>query len=155
MYSPHFTQVSIAFAATFLVRIARYFPDELDLPRVAEDVEAIAALLARTPAGRYARSLRLIMRMARRENILPPKPDPSPGGSEPIPPAWIDAFDHMNPAVLDGHGRIGINKDAPLPLFLNGDLGTAMGPSDSRPFVGLEDFFVPAELDELLAHMNN
>lgn len=95
------------------------------------------------------------MRMARRENILPPKPDPSPGGSEPIPPAWIDAFDHMNPAVLDGHGRIGINKDAPLPLFLNGDLGTAMGPSDSQPFVGLEDFFVPAELDELLAHMNN
>lgn len=48
VYSPHFTQVSIAFAATFLVRIARYFPDELDLPRVAEDVEAIAAILARS-----------------------------------------------------------------------------------------------------------
>lgn len=91
------------------------------------------------------------MRKARRENILPAKTDPSPGGSEPIPPAWVDAFD-LDPRLLEGRGR---NKDAPLPLFLNGDLGTAMGPSDSQPFVGLEDFFVPAELDDLLAHMNN
>jgi hypothetical protein len=38
--------ICVAFAGSFLVRIARLFPDELDLKNVARDVEALAKLLS-------------------------------------------------------------------------------------------------------------
>lgn len=54
------------------------------------------------------------------------------GGSFSAPGAW-PAWDHDHP------------------LFLNPDLGPGADPGDAVPFVGLEDFFVPPELDDLLA----
>lgn len=38
--------ICVAFAGSFLVRIARLFPEELDLKNVARDVEALAKLLS-------------------------------------------------------------------------------------------------------------
>jgi hypothetical protein len=86
----HYTHVCVAFAATFLIRIARLFPRELDLRQSAKDVEELADLLAKgrsachycaryaltpvhlaVPAGRYARSLRLILRRARKQHVMP------------------------------------------------------------------------------------
>ena len=86
----HYTHVCVAFAATFLIRIARLFPRELDLRQSAKDVEELADLLAQgrsahdhcvgyvlilisltVPAGRYARSLRLILRRARKHHVMP------------------------------------------------------------------------------------
>ena len=40
------TDVCAAFAASFLLRIARLFPKELNLKRTAKDVEELAGLLA-------------------------------------------------------------------------------------------------------------
>lgn len=175
------------------MRIARFFPDELDLVRVAEDVEATAAVLSTLPAGRYARSLRLLLHKARRENIIPPaaqaahrKPAPPPPPpaaattsssslliTTPMPATTISASDTLAPtpanwfSALDLDidsmggmdpddpllGLMGLDKDAPLPLFLSGELGAAAAPEgmpDAAGFTGLEAFFVPAELDEFL-----
>ena len=89
--------VSAAFAASFLIRIARLFPHELNLRKTAKDVEELASVLEQgemrsldllisrlnrcgfaVPAGRYARSLRLLLRRARKSKYLPP---PSMPGS--------------------------------------------------------------------------
>lgn len=129
-----------AYAASFLIRIARFFPGELDHEAVAQDVEDVASALSKgkstcscttdttVPAGRYARSLRLILRKARRENIFPP-PRPendqrrlSAAGSLPTnppePTTWYDGL-NLHPGL--GHpgaalARMGYGKDAPVPL---------------------------------------
>ena len=78
--------VCAAFAASFLIRIARLFPNELNLKKTAKDVEELASILSEgrwtmmrnlsktdrvVPAGRYARSLRLILRRARKAKVIP------------------------------------------------------------------------------------
>jgi hypothetical protein len=88
-YAVHYTHVCAAFAASFLIRIARLFPQELNLKKTAKDVDELANVLAEgeslrlrrenpraprlrpVPAGRYARSLRLILRRARRAKVIP------------------------------------------------------------------------------------
>ena len=50
-----FTDVCAAFAASFLIRIARLFPRELDLKKTAKDVEELASVLE---TGRFRRLLR-------------------------------------------------------------------------------------------------
>ncbi|KAJ9102354.1 hypothetical protein QFC21_002754 [Naganishia friedmannii] len=77
-FAVHYTHVCAAFAASFLIRIARLFPRELDLKKTAKDVEELASVLEKVPAGRYARSLRLILRRARKQKFIPP---PSMPGS--------------------------------------------------------------------------
>lgn len=42
----HYTHVCVAFAASFLIRIARLFPSQLDLRQTAKDVEELAVLLS-------------------------------------------------------------------------------------------------------------
>lgn len=45
-YAVHYTHVCAAFAASFLIRIARLFPQELNLKKTAKDVEELAGILA-------------------------------------------------------------------------------------------------------------
>ena len=105
------------------------------------------------------------MRKARREKIFPPATrlgsGNTPAGSSsettlaptPSNPAdWLAAFD-IDPEGDPAFGLMGITKDGPLPLFLNGDLGTSVAPTDAVPFTGLEAFFVPAELDQFLSSL--
>ncbi|WVQ98787.1 hypothetical protein IAU59_005918 [Kwoniella sp. CBS 9459] len=83
-YAVHYTHVCAAFAASFLIRIARLFPGELNLKKTAKDVEELAMILSSIPAGRYARSLRLILRKARRQKLIPAAsrmPSPNKGSS--------------------------------------------------------------------------
>jgi hypothetical protein len=40
------TDVCAAFAASFLIRIARLFPNELNLKKTAKDVEELAGILS-------------------------------------------------------------------------------------------------------------
>ncbi|OCF36645.1 hypothetical protein I316_01898 [Kwoniella heveanensis BCC8398] len=89
-YAVHYTHVCAAFAASFLIRIARLFPGELNLKKTAKDVEELALVLSSIPAGRYARSLRLILRKARRQKLIPaasrmPSPNKGPSALPSIP----------------------------------------------------------------------
>ncbi|KAG7530394.1 hypothetical protein FFLO_05057 [Filobasidium floriforme] len=85
-FAVHYTHVCVAFAASFLIRIARLFPSQLDLRQTAKDVEELAVLLSQVPAGRYARSIRLILRRARRRNEIPlPSRATSPSRTNLVP----------------------------------------------------------------------
>ncbi|KAL7424072.1 hypothetical protein Q5752_001657 [Cryptotrichosporon argae] len=249
-YAVHYTHVCAAFAASFLIRIARLFPQELNLKKTARDVEELASVLSQIPAGRYARSLRLILRRARRAKVIPapsnvnsptrgavglphtpgagagafspsqlvnPSYLPTPtatgsgsgsGGRAPPPPAvaahqglvaaGIAALQsqpqpqtqaqpsaalaalspgtlllsatqmmHDSPSSSGGHelsefdllfaqenlerAGLQLGEGDALPLFLDGhSLGGTTGPHDA-PFVGLENWFLPVELDGRLA----
>lgn len=187
-YAVHYTHVCAAFAATFLIRIARLFPHELDLKKTARDVEALARTLSEIPAGRYARSLRLILRRARRAKVIPakstrgspkaapvpldmPLPDSHTPGAAAISPSLLLGTAQMldgSPSSGSEHREItefdllfaqenlqrsglSLNEGESLPLFLDGhSLGGTFEEGDTAPFVGLEQFFLPIDIDSRL-----
>ncbi|WVQ71655.1 hypothetical protein IAR50_001195 [Cryptococcus sp. DSM 104548] len=213
-YAVHYTHVCAAFAASFLIRIARLFPYELNLKKTAKDIEELASVLADIPAGRYARSLRLILRKARRQKVIPapsvissptrlniPLPGATPasvstafspsqlvnpafygaspaapqipdnsGGAatfSPNPPMLLNAtkqiindspssaelfeFDSLFAHETMEKAGIPLGENDQLPLFLDGQsLGASAGPTDTAPYVGLEQFFMPQDVDNRL-----
>ncbi|WVR05190.1 hypothetical protein IAU60_002202 [Kwoniella sp. DSM 27419] len=218
-YAVHYTHVCAAFAASFLIRIARLFPGELNLRKTAKDVEELAMVLSEIPAGRYARSLRLILRKARRQKVIPAAsrlpsptkpsaalppipapapappghtptastsafspsqlvnssfyPTPSPGGGGPAvsvspssaillnatqhimndSPSSTDMFEFDSLFAQETMEKAGIQlgEDNHLPLFLDGhSLGASANQMDMAPYVGLEQFFLPQEVDNRL-----
>ncbi|TIB30165.1 hypothetical protein E3P84_03445 [Wallemia ichthyophaga] len=66
-YAVHYTHVCAAFAGSFLLRLAKLFPEDLQLDSILERVEILAELLSRTPASRYGRSLRLMLNRSMRQ----------------------------------------------------------------------------------------
>ena len=97
------SDVCAAFAATLLIRLARIFPTELDLRQTARDVTELAKILSNVPAGRYARSIRLTLRSARRRKVMPPPSLPPSPSSRPsaLPPGQAAPFSpssYINPA---------------------------------------------------------
>lgn len=192
-YAVHYTHVCAAFAATFLIRIARLFPAELDLRKTARDVEELARTLSEIPAGRYARSLRLILRRARKQKVIPaksarasPKQTPAPlpestggastsaGETPQVPNVLIGASQMLDesPSSSSEHREItefdllfaqenlqrsglSLNEGEALPLFLDGhSLGSTFQDGDMAPFVGLEQFFLPVDIDSRLSGMS-
>ncbi|WVQ78323.1 hypothetical protein IAT38_000408 [Cryptococcus sp. DSM 104549] len=217
-YAVHYTHVCAAFAASFLIRIARLFPHELNLKKTAKDIEELASILSDIPAGRYARSLRLILRKARRQKVIPaPSAIPSPNRlAAPLPavaafspsqlvnpsfyaaspansvhpggtpsvggipsvagqvsqvspnsnmllnatsqiindsPSSAEFFEFDSLFAQETLERAGIQlgENDQLPLFLDGQsLGASAGPTDTAPYVGLEQFFLPQEVDNRL-----
>ncbi|ORY30762.1 hypothetical protein BCR39DRAFT_528194 [Naematelia encephala] len=61
---PH-THMSVAFAACFLLRTARLFPDRFDRVSIARDVETLTSMLADCGAGRLSRALGVMLVRAR------------------------------------------------------------------------------------------
>ncbi|OCF71780.1 hypothetical protein I204_07843 [Kwoniella mangroviensis CBS 8886] len=237
-YAVHYTHVCAAFAASFLIRIARLFPNELNLKKTAKDVEELAMVLSQIPAGRYARSLRLILRKARRQKVIPapsamPSPNriasalpnlsgsgsgnvpgprmgsgtpvdmtsalsstaasafspsqlvnpafyPSPAAGGVLPPANMSPssaavfmatgqlindspssaelfeFDSLFAQETMEKAGIPLGEDNQLPLFLDGQsLGSSANQLDMAPYVGLEQFFLPQEVDNRLTGPGN
>lgn len=60
---PH-TRMSASFAASFLLRTSKLFPDRLDPSAVAADVECLASMLAGYGAGQLAKALRTMLHRA-------------------------------------------------------------------------------------------
>ncbi|WWC61081.1 uncharacterized protein I303_103659 [Kwoniella dejecticola CBS 10117] len=220
-YAVHYTHVCAAFAASFLIRIARLFPHELNLKKTAKDIEELANVLSQIPAGRYARSLRLILRKARRQKVIPAPstmpspnklaaalpqvpghpggtpvdlpsalsafspsqlvnpsyyPSPAPGGVPNMSPssaavlmnatnqlindspssAELFEFDSLFAQETMERAGIPLGDDNQLPLFLDGQsLGSSANQLDMAPYVGLEQFFLPQEVDNRLANPGN
>lgn len=233
-YAVHYTHVCAAFAASFLIRIARLFPQELNLKKTAKDVEELAGILAESefardilysgseltpvPAGRYARSLRLILRRARRAKVIPAaslrtsptRPNallpltttagaaststpaaasPAPGtvGFSPsalVNPTFLPTPAAVSPANLLLSATSQLLEDSPqsaqeisefdflfaqenlersglqlgegdqLPLFLDGHSLGGTSAADPSAWLGLENFFLPADVDNRLAGGN-
>ncbi|KZT33256.1 hypothetical protein SISSUDRAFT_431482 [Sistotremastrum suecicum HHB10207 ss-3] len=76
-YAVHYTHATASFAASFLMRCARFFPNEIDPHRLRQDVDELGNYLFQIDsAKRYGLTLKLMLDHARRRNVLPP-PTPS------------------------------------------------------------------------------
>ncbi|KAF9229106.1 hypothetical protein BS17DRAFT_771032 [Gyrodon lividus] len=63
-YAVHYTHATATFAASFLLRLARLFPNDCDTQEIRSQVERLAALMSRIPGKRYAITLQLMLKRA-------------------------------------------------------------------------------------------
>ncbi|KAI0249491.1 hypothetical protein BJV78DRAFT_1226546 [Lactifluus subvellereus] len=61
-YAVHYTHATATFAASFLLRLARLFPNECNVAEIREQVETLASLMAEIPGKRYALTLQLMLK---------------------------------------------------------------------------------------------
>lgn len=61
-YAVHYTHATATFAASFLLRLARLFPDNCDLRAIRSQVERLVNLLSEIPGKRYALTLQLMLK---------------------------------------------------------------------------------------------
>ncbi|KAF9527784.1 hypothetical protein CPB83DRAFT_767806 [Crepidotus variabilis] len=67
-YAVHYTHATATFAASFLLRLGRLFPEDCDMQQVREKVERLAELLNNIPAKRYATTLTLMLKRSRKRS---------------------------------------------------------------------------------------
>jgi hypothetical protein len=65
-YAVHYTHATATFAASFLLRLARLFPDECDIQDIRMHVEHLASLLVEIPGKRYALTLQLMLKRGKK-----------------------------------------------------------------------------------------
>ncbi|KZV93797.1 hypothetical protein EXIGLDRAFT_716777 [Exidia glandulosa HHB12029] len=83
-YAVHYTHMSATFAASFLLRLARLFPEECDLQGIMDDVEELASVLSKIPAGRYARTLRIMLHAHRKRRNASQSPEMTMDRNRPV-----------------------------------------------------------------------
>lgn len=72
--------VQASFSAVFLLKVALLFPQELPPPMISKEVSELAEILSECAAGRYALTLRLMLRSFRRKMGEATMAPGSPGG---------------------------------------------------------------------------
>jgi hypothetical protein len=65
-YAVHYTHATATFAASFLLRLARLFPTDCDMEEIRLQVERLAGLMSQIPGKRYAITLQLMLKRAKR-----------------------------------------------------------------------------------------
>ncbi|KIP12047.1 hypothetical protein PHLGIDRAFT_27644 [Phlebiopsis gigantea 11061_1 CR5-6] len=85
-YAVHYTHATATFCATFLLRLARLFPDQCNMNEVRMLVESLATQLSEVPGKRYAITLQLMLKRLRRRKTgsmsqSPSMPRPTHRGS--------------------------------------------------------------------------
>ncbi|KAF8167734.1 hypothetical protein B0H34DRAFT_682848 [Crassisporium funariophilum] len=65
-YAVHYTHATATFAASFLLRLARLFPNDCDIIEIRHQVERLAILMAEIPGKRYALTLQLMLKRSKR-----------------------------------------------------------------------------------------
>ncbi|KAI0307678.1 hypothetical protein B0F90DRAFT_1676149 [Multifurca ochricompacta] len=61
-YAVHYTHATATFAASFLLRLARLFPNECNVTEIREQVETLSSLMSEIPGKRYALTLQLMLK---------------------------------------------------------------------------------------------
>ncbi|KAF8330359.1 uncharacterized protein EI90DRAFT_3060473 [Cantharellus anzutake] len=103
-YAVHYTHMSATFAASFLIRLARLFPDEVDVHMVRNIAEDLANELSQIPAAsRYALTLRIMLRKAHQRKVLPPRVPEN--GAEMAPNHVQEMLPHQPPLTATNHYR--------------------------------------------------
>lgn len=70
----HYTHATATFSASLLLRLARLFPDQCVTEEVRTQVEKLAGLLSEIPGKRYAVTLQLMLKRARKRNRVSRSP---------------------------------------------------------------------------------
>ncbi|KAJ7042412.1 hypothetical protein C8F04DRAFT_1207929 [Mycena alexandri] len=65
-YAVNYTHATATFAASFLLRLSRLFPMDSELPEIRTQVERLATLMAEIPGKRYALTLQVMLKRARK-----------------------------------------------------------------------------------------
>lgn len=69
-YAVHYTHATATFAASFLLRLARLFPKECNMQDIRMHVEHLASLMAEIPGKRYALTLQLMLKRAKKRKAV-------------------------------------------------------------------------------------
>ena len=64
----HYTHATATFSASLLLRLARLFPDQCVIEEVRAQIEKLAGLLSGIPGKRYAVTLQLMLKRARKRS---------------------------------------------------------------------------------------
>ncbi|PFH54822.1 hypothetical protein AMATHDRAFT_72582 [Amanita thiersii Skay4041] len=64
-YAVHYTHAAATFAASFLLRLARLFPNDCNTEEVRNQVERLANLMSAIPGKRYALTLQLMLKRSK------------------------------------------------------------------------------------------
>ncbi|KAJ8461994.1 hypothetical protein ONZ45_g18096 [Pleurotus djamor] len=74
-YAVHYTHVTATFTASFLLRLARLFPNDCNLNEIRSQVERLADLMSQIPAKRYALTLQVMLKRSKKrkdsQSLLP------------------------------------------------------------------------------------
>jgi hypothetical protein len=65
-YAVHYTHATATFTASFLLRLARLFPNDCDMDEIRSQVERLANLMAEIPGKRYALTLQLMLKKSKK-----------------------------------------------------------------------------------------
>jgi len=88
-YAVQYTHITATFAASFLMRLARLFPQETEatggIQQIYDQVEELASLLSTIPATRYAKTLRLILDSRKKRLPFQPESRPPVSGTRMLP----------------------------------------------------------------------
>jgi len=86
-YAVHYTHATATFAASFLLRLARLFPDECDIQDIRMHVEHLSNLLVEIPGKRYALTLQLMLKRGKKRKAASTSRSPKMSReSHPHPP---------------------------------------------------------------------
>ncbi|PPQ63001.1 hypothetical protein CVT24_006107 [Panaeolus cyanescens] len=64
-YAVHYTHATATFAASFLLRLARLFPNDCNINEIRTQVERLAEMMANIPGKRYALTLQLMLKRSK------------------------------------------------------------------------------------------
>ncbi|KAG5729514.1 hypothetical protein E4T56_gene4612 [Termitomyces sp. T112] len=65
-YAVHYTHATATFAASFLLRLARLFPNDCNVTEIRSQVERLASLMSEVPGKRYALTLQLMLKRSKK-----------------------------------------------------------------------------------------
>ncbi|KAF8078785.1 hypothetical protein FPV67DRAFT_1466466 [Lyophyllum atratum] len=65
-YAVHYTHATATFAASFLLRLARLFPNDCNMSEIRTQVERLANLMSEVPGKRYALTLQLMLKRSKK-----------------------------------------------------------------------------------------
>ncbi|RDB29536.1 Transcriptional activator of proteases prtT [Hypsizygus marmoreus] len=65
-YAVHYTHATATFAASFLLRLARLFPNDCNMVEIRNQVERLANLMSEIPGKRYALTLQLMLKRSKK-----------------------------------------------------------------------------------------
>ncbi|KAH8119924.1 hypothetical protein DFH11DRAFT_1557314 [Phellopilus nigrolimitatus] len=81
-YAVHYTHATATFTASFLLRLARLFPDHCDIDQIRSLVQRLIDVLSEIPARRYANTLTLMLKKSKKRKASHSR---SPTLARPIP----------------------------------------------------------------------
>jgi len=124
-YAVHYTHATATFAASFLLRLARLFPDECNTLEIRNQVERLASLMSSIPGKRYAVTLQLMLKRStkRKTGSL----SRSPKANRETPQSLAMAIDHSSGNNSAPHQR---HLEPFSPLY---DAGFPSSPENQMP----------------------